>query len=1049
MRNALIAVLLAPLFVLSLSAICAAEDPVDFNRDIRPILSDRCFLCHGPDEATREADLRLDFQAAAHERVISPGSLEESELWRRINSQEDYERMPPPDSHKELSAAEIELLRRWILAGAAYQQHWSFGPPVQPAVPDVEDGRFAAHPIDAFIYQRLKSAGLTPSDRATKEVLIRRATLDLTGLPPTIAEVDAFLNDDSPAAYEKVVDRLLASRRFGERMAVEWMDVARYGDTSVFHADGPRDMWIWRDWVIDAYNDNMPFDEFTVKQLAGDLLPNASLADKIATGFNRNNASTDEGGAIAEEFRVEYVVDRVKTTSMTWLGLSMECAQCHDHKYDPISQEDYYRFFAFFNQAADPGMQTRNGNQQPLVQIPDEEKQRQIPGVESEIAAAKQRQAQLAEDTTEEFQAWEVALRARLADVELEGLSHYFPLDEEQDGLFADSACTERPAKIVGKAKFQDGQVAKALKTSGSQYLQAPDAGATLERTDAFSYGCWIYADGKPSGAPIARMDDGKNHRGWDILLYNDGRVAAHLVNQWPDNSAKVQGAGGFQPKTWHHVFVTYDGSSKAAGLRIYVDGRAIPTETQTDSLSESIVSEAPLTIGRRTPGSVFNGFVDDVRIYNRELSADEIALLVEDAKLGPLLQVDPAERTAEQTEKLQQHYLQHENADYQALAGQIESLNSRLADLRKPLTSVMVMQDLPEPRQTYVLSRGQYDAPDKERPVQPGVPEFLTPLDEAAPANRLGLARWIVDPQNPLTARVAVNRLWKTFFGRGLVETVEDFGAQGQWPTHPELLDWMATDFVAHGWDRKRLIKQIVMSETYCQSSKFDQARFEKDPDNLLLARGPRFRLAGEFVRDQALFVSGLLNPEIGGPGVKPYQPMGLWNEVSLQGNLRFQQDHGEDLYRRSLYTYWKRSAPPPSMTIFDAPTREKCTIRRGTTNTPLQALVLLNDEQFVEAARMFAERILKEGGATTESRIDFAVRATTSHQPSPRTTAVLKAAVENERQVFSAEPEKATALLSIGERPRDEKLDPAEHAAWTIVASMILNLDQTMTRE
>ena len=1046
MRTAFMAVLLGLLVSLTSASPCLADDPVEFNRDIRPLLADRCFQCHGPDEATREADLRLDQQAAAHERVIVPGKLDESELWRRISSQEDYERMPPPDSHKELSAEDRDLLRRWILQGAEYQQHWSFRPAAQPDVPQTEAARFTL-PIDSFIYQRLIAAGLTPSDRAAKEVLIRRASLDLTGLPPTIAEIDAFLSDDSPDAYEKVVDRLLASKRFGERMAVEWMDVARYGDTSVFHADGPRDMWIWRDWVVNSYNDNMPFDEFTLKQLAGDLLPNATLEDKIATGFNRNNASTDEGGAIAEEFRVEYVVDRVKTTSMTWLGLSMECAQCHDHKYDPISQEDYYRFFAYFNQAADPGMQTRQGNQTPLVQIPDEEKQRQIPDVEATIKTCQAKQEQLFADTTDDFADWEIATRERLAGAMPDGLSHHFPLDEIPDGFAANRACAEQPLKLQGKANFMEGRIGSAIQTSGSQYLEAAEPCAELEHDDAFSFGCWIYSNGQPAGAPIARMDDARNHRGWDILLYNDGKIAVHVINKGPDNSAKVDGVGGFKPKTWHHVFATYDGSSKAAGIRLYVDGREIETATQKDSLSGSIISQAPFTVGRRSPGSVFNGFVDDVRIYDRELSADEVALLFDDVLLGPVVNIQ--ERTDEQTRQLQEHFLKSESQPYQDLAKEIEQLNGKLADLRKPLTSVMVMQDLPKPRQTYVLSRGQYDAPDKERPVEPGVPEFLSPLPEDAPANRLGLARWIIDPENPLTARVAVNRIWKTFFGSGLVETAEDFGAQGQWPSHPELLDWLATDFVEHGWDRKRLIKQIMMSETYCQSSKIDAERFEKDPENLLLARGPRFRLSGEFVRDQALFVSGLLNGKIGGPGVKPYQPPGLWNEVSLNGNLRFRQDHGEDLYRRSLYTYWKRSAPPPSMTIFDAPTREKCTIRRGTTNTPLQALVLLNDDQFVEAARAFAQRILKEGGDSFEAKVEFAFRSCTGHKPEARIIAVLKSTLETERTAFAHNPEQATALLSIGESQRDEQLDPAKHAAWTIVASMILNFDQTMTRE
>ncbi len=1039
--------LLALVWAAVLSLPSAADEPVDFRRDIRPILSDKCFLCHGPDGEHRKAGLRLDAEADAHDSVIVPGSLEDSELWFRITADDADMIMPPPDSHKTLSETEIELMRRWILSGAKYEAHWAFRPPATPGIPQVDNARFAEHPIDAFIFKRMNEAGLSPSPEAAKEILIRRLTLDLTGLPPTIAEIDAFLTDRSPGAYEKLVDRLLESRRFGERMAVDWMDIARYGDTSVFHADGPRDMWRWRDWVVEAYNQNISFDQFTIKQLAGDLLADATLGDKIASGFNRNSASTDEGGVIAEEFRVEYVVDRVKTTSMVWLGLSMECAQCHDHKYDPISQEEYYRFFAFFNQAADPGMQTRNGNQNPVVEIPDETKVAQIPVVESEIAACQHRLQEIVSQTVDDFSAWESAARHREQPAVARDMVAHFTLDQSQDNHLVE-AQPDLVAEVVGEPKFEPGRVGQALRTDKNVYVKSPVTGESFERTDPFSFGCWIYFDGKPSGSPIARMDDGNAHRGWDLFLHADGRVEAHIIHAWPGNTANVNGPGKLQPKTWHHLFATYDGSSKAAGIRIYVDGRAIEVKTQYDSLTETIKTKVPLTIGRRTPGFVFNGLVDDVRIFDRELTANEVAILAESDPAAPLLAIEPAERTAEQTEQLHRIFLQQENKEYQAQEKRIASLQQKLQSLRVPLTTVMVMQDVPKMRQTFVLNRGQYDSPNQERPVSPGVPGFLPPLAEDLPANRLGMAQWLVDPGNPLTARVTVNRNWRIFFGRGIVETVEDFGAQGQWPSHPQLLDWLATDFVTHGWDTKRFIKQIVMSETYRQSSRHTADRVDKDPLNLLLSRGPRFRLAGEFVRDQALAMSGLLNHEFGGPGVKPYQPPGLWNEVSLDGNLRFKQDAGEKLYRRSLYTYWKRSAPPPAMTIFDAPTREKCTLRRGVTNTPLQALVLMNDPQFVEAARMFAERIIKEGGESIESKIEFAMRTATARQPSQPAAAVIKATFEHEKTVFAQDVERAVKLLSVGEKPRDEALDPAEHAAWTIIGSMILNLDETITR-
>jgi hypothetical protein len=1034
--------------VIALSAASQADDPIDFRRDIRPILSDKCFLCHGPDGENRKAGLRLDTQAGAHEDVIVPGSLDESELWQRISSDDADEVMPPPDSHKELSKKEIELVRRWILDGAKYEQHWAFRSPKSPAVPKVNAARFATHPIDAFVYARMRQAGLDPSPRAVKELLIRRVTLDLTGLPPTIAEIDAYVKDESPEAYEKVVDRLLASKRFGERMAVDWLDIARYGDTSVFHADGPRDMWRWRDWVVDAYNQNMPFDQFTIKQLAGDLLPNSTVPDQIATGFNRNNASTDEGGVIAEEFRVEYAVDRVKTTSMVWLGLSMECAQCHDHKYDPISQEEYFRFFAFFNQAADPGMQSRSGNQSPIVKVPDEKKLKQIPTVEAEIVACKKRRDALFEDTKKEFQKWESVARNRVKPTPADDMVAHFDLDGAQENKVADAVDTKIVAEIVGKPKFEPGRVGQALSTNKEVFIKSRNTGASFERTDPFSFGCWIYFEGKPSGSPIARMDDGNRHRGWDLFLHSDGRVEAHVIHSWPDNTANINGPGKLKPKTWHHLFVTYDGSSKAAGIRIYVDGRLINTKVQYDSLDKTIKTEVPFTIGRRTPGFIFNGRVDDVRIYDRELSDREVAVLAGSDPAAPLLAIDPAKRTPEQSHKLQQIYLQQENKEYQSQQKKIAELERKLNDLRKPLTTVMVMKDVPKMRQTYVLNRGQYDSPNKEKPVSPGVPNFLPAFAKDLPTNRLGMAKWLVDPKNPLTARVTVNRIWRIFFGIGIVKTAEDFGSQSQWPSHPQLLDWLATEFVANGWDTKHVIKQIVMSETYRQSSRLSADRIKKDPNNILLSRGPRFRLAGEFVRDQALAISGLLNPKFGGPAVKPYQPMGLWNEVSLNGNLRFKQDVGDKLYRRSLYTYWKRSAPPPAMTIFDAPTREKCTIRRGITNTPLQALVLMNDPQFFEAARVFAERIMNEGGETIDSKIEFAMRLATSRKPNRQTIQILKSVFENEKAVFAKDPAKAKKLLSVGDQPRDEKLDTAELAAWAIIGSMILNLDETITR-
>ena len=1030
----------------------AFANDVSFNRDIRPILSDKCFRCHGPDEHNRAAELRLDtFEGAIEDRdgsiAIKPGSLDASLLWERVNSDDVDVRMPPPESHKELTKREIQLLGQWIKSGAKYEGHWSFVAPKKGDAPSV-DGRFGKNAIDAFVFRRMRESGLEPADRATKEILIRRVTFDLTGLPPTLAEIDAFLADDSANAYEKLVDRLLGSKRFGERMALDWMDAARYGDTSVFHADGPRDMWVWRDWVIDAYNKNLPYNEFTRQQIAGDLMPGSTWKEQVATGFLRNNASTDEGGLIEEEYRVEYAVDRVKTTSMVFLGLSMECAQCHDHKYDPIPQKDYYRFFAYFNQSADPGRQTRNGNQAPIVDVPDEMKLAKLPTIEKQVTTAETRLASIRKAAEPRFDAWLTDMEAKPGKAQPlpGGLVAHLTLDE-QKGRKVAHAVGGKQGTVKGKPRWGKGKVGGAFHTDGRTFIDAGDIG-DFESNQAFSYGCWFKSDGRVVGAPIARMNDGNAHRGYDIHL-SGGSLEMHLIHSWPGNAFKVSAPAPMKPKTWHHSFVTYDGSGKPEGVKIYLDGKHLKKVTfpNNNLKSETVRSKKTFTIGRRTSGSQFTGWVDDVRIYNRQLSDSEVAQLTGVDMIGPLLAVARDERTPQQTQQLRNHYLNTIDKAFIQTSAEVAKLKSQQADLKKPKSTVMVMKDLPKGRMTYVLKRGMYDAPDKESPVEPTTPGFLPSL-EGQPKNRLGLANWLVDESNPLTVRVTVNRFWKIFFGKGIVKTVEEFGVQGEWPSHPELLDWLAVDFQESGWDAKRLIKMMLMSETYRQSSRSTAKQLETDPENRLLSHGPRFRLQGEFVRDQALALSGLLVPTIGGPGVKPYQPDGLWNEVSLNKGLRFRRDKGDKLYRRSMYIYWKRSAPHPVMTIFDAPTREKCSVRRNTTNTPLQALVLMNDPQFLEASRFLAERILKEGGATEDARLEFAYRTVTGRKPSDKTIKVMRTALAKELGAFNSDKERATKLLTIGEKKRDESLDVVRHAAWTMLSSMLLNLDATVTR-
>jgi mono/diheme cytochrome c family protein len=829
--------------LLLLAALPASAAELSFNRDIRPILSDNCYSCHGPDKRARKGDRRLDTADGAlaeHEKVraIVPGDLAKSELVARIESHDADEMMPPPKSEKKLKPAQIATLKKWIEQGAKYEPHWSLIPPQRPAVPEVGGQKSEVgsqksevgsqktevrNPIDAFILARLDNEGLKPSPEADRTTLIRRATYDLTGLPPTLAEIDTFLADTAPDAYERLIDRLLASPRYGEKMAVHWLDLSRYADTHGYHLDSGRDMWKWRDWVISAFNRNQRYDEFVLWQIAGDLLPNATTEQKLATGFSRNSMINFEGGAIAEEYLAAYVKDRTTTFSTAFLGLTLACCECHDHKFDPFTQREFYQLFSYFNAVPEKGLDGSKGNAEPLLALPS------------------------AEQT------------ARLA------------------------ALREKIAK--GEKEF------------------------------------------------------------------------AELKQR-----------------------------------------------------SEAAVAEAAKAAA-------------DVR----ELSAQETAAL---QKLG-------IEKVA---------------AQIRAPAEALAKLREELKAEEKAVPTVMVMEQMAQPRETHILVRGQYDQPGDL--VQPGTPASLPPLPPDAPPNRLGLARWLVDPQQPLLARVTVNRFWKNFMGTGIVKTLNDFGSQGEWPSHPELLDWLATEFTGSGWDVKHLVKLIVTSATYRQSAKLTPELRERDPYNRLYARGPRFRLSAEEIRDTALAVSGLLSPKIGGPSVSPYQPEGLWQELSSRGDSKkwtaqfYEQSHGEDLYRRSIYTFWKRTCPPPQLQAFDAPDRETCTVNRERTNTPIQALVLLNDPTYVEASRTLAERMMTQGGATPAERVRFAFRLATARNASDKEVAMLVELFEKQKSRYAPQREEALKLLGNGEHARNEALDPIELAAWTNVASTILNLDETVTK-
>jgi hypothetical protein len=1036
-------------------SVFAQSKPLQFDRDIRPILSDNCFQCHGPDDKHREAGLRLDLkQQAFADRdgtfAFKAGDLDQSEAWQRMTTDDPDLKMPPADSNKKLTSKQIALIKQWIEQGAEWVDHWSFVAPVRSKFPTVSNAKWPRNSIDHFILKRLDDEGLKPSSEAERHTLIRRLSFDLTGLPPTPKEVDAFLNDTSPNAYEKLVDRLLKSRHYGERMALMWLDLARYGDTSVFHADGPRDMWAWRDHIVNRYNENQPFNQFSIEQLAGDLIPNATLKQRLASGFNRNNGTTDEGGAIAEEYRVEYAVDRVKTTSTAWLGMSMECAQCHDHKFDPISQEEYYRFYSFFNVSADAGMQTRGGNAAPKLDIPDPEKEKQLPGLRLKLAAQEKSVSDHRASVEPAFQQWvkdqaAAAVAGSLDQLPSDPLLH-FTLDEGKGDTVKDQVDAKRVGKIKGKPQWVPARFGQGLKLDGSNFVELA-GGADFERAHKFSYGSWVSAGPKPSGAVVARMDDADGFRGYDLLL-SGGYVEVHIVHKWPENAIKVRTKQPIKSDSWHHICATYDGSSKAAGIAIYVDGQPQKWDIQQNGLTETIRTKKPFHIGSRNPGGRLKGTVDDVRVFKRQLTAVEVQALAMSNPITPILAIAADKRTKEQVQTLRDYYLNNDDPKYGELVKQRDKLKAEEVELLKPLTSVMVMQNPGKLRDTFILNRGAYDSPTDKK-VTSGTPAILPPMPKDAPQNRLGMAQWLFQADHPLTSRVAVNRYWQLLFGQGLVTTPEDFGSQGEFPSHRELLDWLAVDFRESGWDVKRMLKQMVMSATYRQTSNIRAELLKHDPNNRLLARGPRFRLQGEFIRDNALAVSGLLVTKMGGPGVKPYQPPGLWREVGLGGNPRFSQDHAEKLYRRSIYTYWKRSAPPPSMQIFDAPTREKCAARRPRTNTPLQALVTLNDVQFVEAARNLAQRMMKQGGTGPEDRSTFAYLLAVSRKPRESERSVMLDVYSSSLEHFRKDKKAAKALLGIGESKRDESLDAAEHAAWTVVAGLVLNLDETLTRE
>lgn len=1026
--------------VLLLTSTTFADEPLLFNRDVRPILAEHCWNCHGPDAAARQSSLRLDtfndaiLPAESGLHAIVPKKPQDSELIKRINSSDATVRMPPDSFQKPLAAPQIGILERWVSEGAKFQKHWSFEPIASPAIPEspevrsLLDSSSVINPIDAFVAESLAQRQLKFSPEASRETLLRRVTLDLTGLPPTA--VDLARTDES---YEEVVDRLLRSPHFGERMAVEWLDAARYADTNGYFSDKPRQIWLWRDWVIQAFNDNMPFDQFTVEQLAGDLLPMPTVQQRIATGFNRNHVSNNETGIIDEEFRTEYVVDRVDTTMTTWLGLTVGCAQCHDHKYDPISQQEFYQLFAFFNNVPEKGLIVTD-DPPPVMKVSTPKQDAELGRLSQATTNAAQAFEPIRMKLANEISAWEAKARQSI------------PLPPQQDLILYEAFNNnlEPETQAIGTTlTYQTGIRSQAALFDATQH-----ASRDITHFDAdvpWTIGLWLLPDNSLS-CPLSKIEPEGDRTGIEVL-WQKGRINVNLVATWGTDAIEVSSITPAKAGQWHHVAITWDGSKSAAGLKLFLDGLPLDVRTDRDSLRSSLQNVRPVLIGRRDSGLGYYGQMDELRILQQALDPQAIEDWFHGDQIHGILERPTDARSARDAETLMDFYIaRHTDVNTRATRSQVREALETEIRFRNSIPSTLVMEEMPQPRETHVLIRGQYDQLGQK--VDAGTPAALSPWPDAAPMNRLGLAQWLMNPANPLTARVAVNRLWKQCFGEGLVRTANDFGTQGEPPTHPVLLDWLAAAYRDNGWNTKALLRLIVTSRTYRQSSDLhSNPSTAFDLQNRLLSRNSAFRMSAEMIRDQALAASGLLRPQIGGPSVKPYQPAGLWEEVSYNAEDSYDESKDDGLWRRSLYTYLKRQVPPPSLLAFDGTTREKCTVQRARTNTPIQALILLNDPTYLEAARMLANSVLLTKASDEERTVEI-FRRILSRNPEPRESALLIDLLKRQRDRFQNAPATADQLLQVGVSRHNDSLAPTELAAWTMTAHTILNLDEAITR-
>jgi hypothetical protein len=1042
--------LLAAALALSRGA-SAAGEMVSYNNQIGPILSEHCFHCHGPDSAARKPKkhpLRLDREEFAYELrddgkpVMIKGNPDASELVRRITATDD-DVMPPAVEQKPLQPEEVALLKQWISQGGKYEKHWSLIPPVKPMAPADGTG-WARNPVDNFVARKLAQNGLAPNPREQSARLYRRLSFDLTGLPPSPRELEEFVRSDSDKAYEKAVDRMLASDVSAEHFTRLWLDAVRYADTQGIHLDYARTVWLYRDWVINAYKANMPFDQFTVEQIAGDMLPGATEQQKVASGYDRMLETTSEGGAIPEEYAAIYAKDRVDTTTAVWLGLTAGCATCHDHKFDPITMKDFYSLTAFFRNNTSSILDGPNGNNAPLLFVPAPGDAAQWGKTEQAIAKSNQSIAAREHEAEPVFQQWLARTKANPVSwsIHIPPTLH-LPLSESNGPSFGEAQGQklqwvgggERRAGLFGPAPLVNGGAAVAMATP------------VVVRQGQASYGAFIYVEDKPSGSVISRMNDDEGYRGWDLFL-TEGRPSAHVIDQYPDKALKITAKEQLKPGRWHHLMAVFDGQqSGAKALALYVDGLKADVDIDNNSLGTNIVADVPLRLGGRSGKDgavdVISGghvFLQDFRFYNKTLAPEDIARLALAGLTGDAAITNAAE--------LKGAYLVGYDRPSQKLRGELAKLETTEDLLRKRGATTLVMQEKTDTKPiAHILLRGNYTSEGAE--VSAATPAALPPMAQDASRNRLGLARWIVSRQNPLVARVTVNRLWSQLFGTGIVETTEDFGVMGARPSNQELLDWLAVEFMDSGWNFRQTVKTMVMSATYRQSEVISPEKLEKDPQNKWLSRGPHLRLDAEEIRDQALAASGLLVEKVGGPSVKPYQPEGVWEAVAMKESdtKNYKQDTGPSLYRRSLYTYWKRTAPPASMEILNAPSRETFCTRRERTDTPLQALVTLNDTQFIEASRQLAAHAILSSD-NFDSRLDNITKSLLARSLAPEERTVIHKMQQDFLKHYDGDWAHAQSLLAVGDSKADQKIPPAEWAAWTLVASEILNLDESLTK-